>query len=298
MRNLRLILVLVVAASFPTLSKTAFADAKPIGRAEKVVNQVFGGGLSYPLTQQRPVTQDEQINTSGDSATTLLFDDGSALDVGPNAQINLDNFVYDPRSKKLSGAARVGRGVLRFVGAERPKDIRLVTPAADLGVRGTIFLLVVTLQGATEIQVLEGVVELSTASGVQVDLQPGDFYQVDVGGAPVLSAPTPSFLAAVKQIDVMLGPQRRAARQTPVVPAATNPTLARPPGYRPELRDANGLIVGFLLYRNDGRIDALDHRNVLRATFDPARNVTVDSGGRVIGQGNRLAQVMGVPALP
>ena len=34
-------------------------------------------------------------------------------------------------------------------------------------VRGTIFLMVVTQQGATEIQVLEGVVELSTPSGQQ-----------------------------------------------------------------------------------------------------------------------------------
>ena len=300
MRNFlnRLILCLAIVIAFGLRFEVA-AEGAQIGRAEKVVNQVFGGGLAYPLTVQKPVARDEQINTSNDSATTLLFDDGSALDIGPNAQVMLDNFVYDPASKKLSGAAKVGRGVLRFVGAERPKDIRVLTPACDLGVRGTIFLLVVTQQGATEIQVLEGVIELSTPSGQQATLNPGDFYQIAIGGPPQLTAPTASFQAAVKQIDVMLGPQRRAARKATVVPAVVAPNqMPAPTQNRPELRDASGRVVGFLLYREWGRIDALDTRNVLRAFYDPGRNQTLDPTGRVIGQGNRLAQVMGVPALP
>jgi hypothetical protein len=53
------------------------------------------------------------------------------------------------------------------------------------------------------------------------------------------------------------------------------------------------VIVGHLVTHDDGKIDAIDMQKLLRATYDPARDITLDPKGRVIGQGNQLAKLLG-----
>jgi hypothetical protein len=284
-RGFRLGVATLLLTALPILAPAAGRANTPIGQAEKIVNGVFGGNLAYPVKVAQPVSRDEQINTASDAAARFTFEDGTSLDLGADAQVVLDDLVYQPGTG-LAGVMRIGKGMARFVGSSRPKDVVVRLPVGSVGVRGTVFVVLVTSQ-FSELRIVEGTPTL-TVGVVTQTLAPGDFIRIEAAGGPVATRPGPAWLAAERQLTATIGALRVAARPVPVAP--TSPTPQRG---GTTLADAQGRVVGHLLFRDGGRIDALDTRNTLRAIYDPARDVTIDPQGRVLGAGNQLARVMG-----
>ena len=66
-----------------------------------------------------------------DSAATIKFDDGTALHIGPNSELQLDDLVYSKKSKVLTGYLNLTKGkpVLGFsttlppAGRSQPVDL-------------------------------------------------------------------------------------------------------------------------------------------------------------------------------
>jgi hypothetical protein len=102
--------------------------------------------------------QNERINTDGGGQAHLLFADQSALTVGPNSDVTLDRFVYDPARDTGSLALQAGRGVLRFVGGRVSKtgDVTVRTPAGTIGIRGGVAIMQVLADGSVFIAFLYG----------------------------------------------------------------------------------------------------------------------------------------------
>jgi trimeric autotransporter adhesin len=86
------------------------------------------------------MVRNERIVTGAEGKTQLLFLDGSALTVGPNAELILDEFVYDPATETGRLAMTATKGVFRVVGGKisKTEPITLKTPTATLGIRGGI----------------------------------------------------------------------------------------------------------------------------------------------------------------
>jgi hypothetical protein len=86
------------------------------------------------------MVRNERIVTGAEGKTQLLFVDGSALTIGPNAELVLDEFVYDPQTETGKLAMTAAKGVFRVVGGKISKTeaITLKTPTATLGIRGGI----------------------------------------------------------------------------------------------------------------------------------------------------------------
>ncbi len=254
-------------------------SAQDIGKAVKVVNLVYRNGLSNRLQANGSVGYNEQISTKKDSATQLAFVDGSTLSIGADADVLLDNMVFNPSGQVLGGVARVTAGVLRFAGGPGRKNLSFETPSATIGIRGTQFNLVVS-SGSTEIEVTEGVVQI-TAGGITTAL-PAPLYAVIRQGGGAVQGPVPaSFRQQIVGVDRMLGLQAAVA-PPPAAVTADSETVSQ-----------GGRLLGRLLHRPDGRIDALDSSEHLRGRYDPARNVTVDQVGRVIGQGDLTRALLG-----
>ena len=92
------------------------------------------------LVPRLDVFADERIETDATGVTQILFRDGSHMTVGPNSDLLIDRFVFDPETSAGELAARLGRGVLRFVGGQLSKSgaVEVRTPVAVIGVRGGI----------------------------------------------------------------------------------------------------------------------------------------------------------------
>ena len=89
------------------------------------------------------VVFNERITTGAEGQTQVLFVDQSAMTVGPNSDMVVDQFVYDPAAGTGKLAANLTRGVFRFVGGRLSKQenaVTLQTPTATIGIRGGVAL--------------------------------------------------------------------------------------------------------------------------------------------------------------
>src|ERR1700729_755621 len=94
---MRIALGLIIAAGL--LESAAPASAQKVGVNSAVNPDANGtppGTAVRQLVLGQEVVHDEHINTGGAGQAQVLFLDESALSVGPNSDITIDNFVYDP----------------------------------------------------------------------------------------------------------------------------------------------------------------------------------------------------------
>src|SRR5206468_1106817 len=77
----------------------------------------------------------------------------------------LDRFVYDPASGAGAVVVKAGLGIFRFItGTQRSQNYLIQTPIASIGVRGTIFdllvqsdrVIVILVSGQIQVTTLQG----------------------------------------------------------------------------------------------------------------------------------------------
>jgi hypothetical protein len=89
----------------------------------------------------------------------LTFEDNTKVDITENSKLVIDDFVYDPNSKKGGKLAmKVALGTVRYasgqVAKNNPQAVAINTPTATIGVRGTDFTATVDELGRSTIILL------------------------------------------------------------------------------------------------------------------------------------------------
>lgn len=83
------------------------------------------------------------LETGADGNLGIVLRDDTLLSIGPNSRFVLDRFVFSPAEDQLGMAARLSRGTLMVVSGQiarmAPESVRIETPMALLGIRGTRF---------------------------------------------------------------------------------------------------------------------------------------------------------------
>lgn len=132
--------------------------ASKIGVAAAVKNDVRAGGRN--LAVGGDVNAQERVVTGEQSTAQLLFLDQTNLSVGPNSEVTLDRFVYDPNRGTGTVVINASKGALRFVsGSQRPGTYTIKTPVATVGVRGSVgdlfvgngFMILINVTGSFQI---------------------------------------------------------------------------------------------------------------------------------------------------
>jgi hypothetical protein len=79
------------------------------------------------------------VSTGADSAVGITFSDGTAFNLSSNARMTLNEFVYDPKGTSNSTLFNLSKGTFTFVAGKVAKtgDMRIDTPVATMGIRGT-----------------------------------------------------------------------------------------------------------------------------------------------------------------
>ena len=142
-------LTLCLCASFFTAPVAANA-ADRIGLVKRVQGaaQIERGGDTLPATLNAPVFENDVLVTGDDAAVGVLFADDTRFAIGPNAETTLDSFIYDPQGGSLDMALSLARGTAAFVtgriGQFSPESVKVRSPVATIGVRGTRFVVSAT----------------------------------------------------------------------------------------------------------------------------------------------------------
>jgi hypothetical protein len=85
------------------------------------------------------VYQGDVVRTGADGRVSINFADGTSFNLSNNANMALDEFVYDPNGKSNSTLFNLTKGTFTFVAGNIAKtgNMKIDTPVATMGIRGT-----------------------------------------------------------------------------------------------------------------------------------------------------------------
>jgi hypothetical protein len=131
-------LVLLLASTTPT-----FAQPVPAGRVKVVSGTAFivREKVATPARVGDVVFESDALTTGPDGKIGVTLKDETRLTLGPGSEVRLDRFLYAPANGQFAFVLNVVRGIAAYVSGRiaklSPDAVRLVTPSAIVGVRGT-----------------------------------------------------------------------------------------------------------------------------------------------------------------
>jgi len=137
--RLSCVFALVAAATAPALAQqqTGVGRIKVASGTAFIVLQ----GSAIPAEVGQVVFEADGLRTGVDGRVGVTLKDDTRVSIGPASEVRLDRFVYAPADGQLGFVLKVVRGVAAYVSGRiaklAPDSIRLETPTAIIGVRGT-----------------------------------------------------------------------------------------------------------------------------------------------------------------
>ncbi|TQF43426.1 iron dicitrate transport regulator FecR [Bradyrhizobium sp. UNPF46] len=129
------------AASPAPATDAQSAAVEPIGNVATVtgIATVIRDKNSYPLRVRDDIYLNDVVQTSSNSTLGITFNDATTFNLSASSKITIDNYVYEDGGKQNSGIFDIGKGTVAFVAAAVAKtgDMKITTPTATLGIRGT-----------------------------------------------------------------------------------------------------------------------------------------------------------------
>ncbi len=134
------VLTLVVASATPVLAQqegTAAGRIKAVSGAAFIVRN----NATIPAQAGQVVYEADSLRTGADGKIGVTLKDDTRLALGPASEVRLERFAYAPGTASLGMVLKFVRGVTAYVSGRlaklAPDSIRLETPSAIVGVRGT-----------------------------------------------------------------------------------------------------------------------------------------------------------------
>jgi hypothetical protein len=135
--------ILVVAMLLGSVSPALAQGALVIGRIKSTAGAVsiVRQSGTVPAQAGQPLFQTDSVRTGADGHVGITLKDETRLALGPNSDVRIEQFLYSPGQGSLKLVMRVARGLVAYVSGRiaklAPDAVRLETPSAILGVRGT-----------------------------------------------------------------------------------------------------------------------------------------------------------------
>jgi fibronectin-binding autotransporter adhesin len=124
-----------------------YAQAQPttppdaIGKIEKVVGDVsvVRNGATVALHVGDAVFKSDVVQTGASSSCGISFPDGTALNLVANTRMALNDYAYDANSNGNGALFTLVEGTFAFVAGKvaHSGDMKIATPVATMGIRGT-----------------------------------------------------------------------------------------------------------------------------------------------------------------
>jgi len=122
------------------------------------------------------VYQGDLVRTGADGRVSINFTDGTSFNLSNNANMALNEFVYDPNGKSNSTLFNLTKGTFTFVAGNIAKtgDMKIDTPVATMGIRGTTPRVEISDDGTVKFSTLieEGKSKLMKKPGTPAAQQP------------------------------------------------------------------------------------------------------------------------------
>lgn len=126
------------------MSSQVFAGEAGRIKVSKGDVQIERNGKSQAAPVGAVVEAQDTVKTGADGSVGITFNDNSLLSAGPNSELVIERFVFDSTTHQGQFDTRLKKGTLAVVSGkivkQTPEAMRIKTPAAIMGVRGTEFV--------------------------------------------------------------------------------------------------------------------------------------------------------------
>ena len=138
------ILSLLVAVPAQAAEPASAGQIKVVSGSAFIVR----GNTVLPAAIGQRVFESDKVRTGSDGRLGITLKDDTRFSLGPNSEVYLERFAYAPAEGHLALALNVVRGIAAYVSGRiaklSPDAVRLETPGAIVGVRGTTLALSVS----------------------------------------------------------------------------------------------------------------------------------------------------------
>ena len=295
---------LVLGLSLGIAGFMGAAQAEKVGVAAAVNPDAFSSLSGTPnkqLSIGKNIFYSERINTTASGLVQVLLLDGSTFTVGPNSDLVIDKFVYDPKKKTGEMIATFSKGTMRFIGGKLSKNdggVTVKTPSGALAIRGGMF------QGSTSRGIYSFLYGHSlTFSGrngqSQTIFQPG--YTLDLSGGranvrPTTPEDTNVFMQALSSQSTQFG-TAGGTTTTPGGPGALQDANNLQDGASEAISDANTIIVQTAIAKQLIKLNNLQNNtppqntpSTSDGTTGPTTPTVVKEGGTFTGYASGFIQ--------
>ena len=160
-----LVLVLMLM-KIPAQPARAASEDDSAGTVLAARRMAWSDRFTAELKSKNLVYNGDLLSTNNVGRLQVLFRDDSILMMAPDTQTRITEYLWDSGSQGAIGL-NLARGVTRVISGKVTEDggvIKIKTPEAEIGIRGTDVMVKRTPDGTTEIAVLQG--ELSKPTNV------------------------------------------------------------------------------------------------------------------------------------
>ena len=137
-RSIGTLLVLMAAAT-PAMAQ----QLTPAGHVKTVSGSAFvvRAHGTVPARAGDAIFATDTLKTAGDGSLGVTLRDDTRVSLGPNSEVKVDRYVYQPGEGGLGMVLKFVRGAAVYVSGRMaklaPDAVRLEAPTAIVGVRGT-----------------------------------------------------------------------------------------------------------------------------------------------------------------
>jgi hypothetical protein len=144
---MKIVRIMVISAALILGNMTlCMAEPNYIGIVKSVTRDAFiiRKGETTPAVVNMKIMNKDVVKTGPQGAIGFILKDDTVISMGPESQIVIDDFIFDPAQKNMSFIARMLHGTVSYFSGQivklSPESVRFETPMATIGMRGTHFL--------------------------------------------------------------------------------------------------------------------------------------------------------------
>ncbi|MFI5295757.1 MAG: FecR domain-containing protein [Thermodesulfovibrionales bacterium] len=124
-----------------TLGSQAAPASVGIVRSVSMDAHILRNKTSIAAKTNMKIMTGDVVKTGPTGSIGLIFDDDTLVSMGPDSEFAVEDFLFNPSEKKLSFVVRMFKGTFSYLSGQIsklvPGAVRLETPDATIGMRGT-----------------------------------------------------------------------------------------------------------------------------------------------------------------
>ena len=141
MRFIAYIVLLIIISNFALASIGVVSDHKGEAKIERKENN-----KEVSVEKNTDVFSYDTIKT-GQGRTGITFVDDTFVEITEHSKLIIDEFVYDPNTKKGGLSLKASLGTVKYASGQIAKNskqnVKISTPTATIAVRGTDFAMII-----------------------------------------------------------------------------------------------------------------------------------------------------------